>query len=378
GSMDIDVEPGCTLNWGVGNIDADPCFVDPDSNDFHLLAYSPCIDAGDNNAVPPEVTTDLGGNPRIINGIVDMGAYEYANRPPVANGGEDQTVEQESYEGTEVTLDGSASTDPDSAEGTNDDIVYFDWFEGDTFLGSGEIIEYTFPLGSHTVTLVVTDSFGETDEDDVTIVVQDTTPPIVNAGSSIRVEQETYEGTTVALNGSAVDNCDAELDYEWTENGVVLGNSATLTHTFNLGTHTLTLKAVDDSGNVGADTITVTVVDTTPPDFEFSVTPDVLWPANHKMVLITPSWMVSDICDDSPEVSLVSIVMNEGDDAIGDGHTSDDIQVGDDGSIYLRAERSGTGVGRIYTITYQAVDDSGNTTVRSATVTVPHDKGKPK
>ncbi|HIJ53226.1 MAG TPA: hypothetical protein HPP66_10880, partial [Planctomycetes bacterium] len=48
--------------------------------------------------------------------------------------------------------------------------------------------------------------------------------------------------------------------------------------------------------------------------------------------------------------------------------------VSDDGSIYLRAERSGTGSDRIYSITYQAVDDCGNAAVRSATVTVPHDQ----
>ncbi|MBA7641265.1 hypothetical protein ES703_48941 [subsurface metagenome] len=61
---------------GAGNIDADPCFVDSAIGDYHLLPDSPCIDAGDNSAVPPSVVTDLDGNPRIINGTVDMGAYE--------------------------------------------------------------------------------------------------------------------------------------------------------------------------------------------------------------------------------------------------------------------------------------------------------------
>jgi len=87
---------------GVGNIDSDPCFVDPSSDDYHLLFNSPCIDAGDNAALPPDTTDldgdgnttepipwDLDGNPRFFddiftvdtgNGtppIVDMGAYEY-------------------------------------------------------------------------------------------------------------------------------------------------------------------------------------------------------------------------------------------------------------------------------------------------------------
>ncbi|MHC4497986.1 MAG: choice-of-anchor Q domain-containing protein, partial [Planctomycetota bacterium] len=73
-------------NWpGEGNIDVDPCFVEPgywDANDvwvdgdYHLLNDSACINAGDNLAVPSSVTTDLDGNPRIRGGIVDMGAYE--------------------------------------------------------------------------------------------------------------------------------------------------------------------------------------------------------------------------------------------------------------------------------------------------------------
>jgi formylglycine-generating enzyme required for sulfatase activity len=68
-----DVQSG----WpGTGNIDADPCFVDPDSNDLHLLPDSPCIDAGDDSAVPADVNEDLDGNPRIMGLAVDMGAYE--------------------------------------------------------------------------------------------------------------------------------------------------------------------------------------------------------------------------------------------------------------------------------------------------------------
>jgi hypothetical protein len=91
------------------------------------------------------------------------------------------------------------------------------------------------------------------------------------------------------------------------------------------------------------------------------------------MVEITQSWTVSDKCDATPDVMLVSIAMSEADDIPGGGNTSDDIQIGEDDSIYLRSERSGTGSDRIYTITYQAVDDYGNTTARSSIVSIPHD-----
>ena len=69
---------------GIGNIDADPLFVDPDNGDFRLSTDSPCIDAADNTAVPEGVLRDLDGNPRFVDSTfvgtmatVDMGAYEY-------------------------------------------------------------------------------------------------------------------------------------------------------------------------------------------------------------------------------------------------------------------------------------------------------------
>jgi hypothetical protein len=95
-------EGGSSVTNGGGNIDADPLFVrdpdpgdgdwttldDNDYGDLRLQSGSPAIDAGDNAAVPPGITTDLAGNPRFMdvssvpdtgNGtppIVDMGAYE--------------------------------------------------------------------------------------------------------------------------------------------------------------------------------------------------------------------------------------------------------------------------------------------------------------
>lgn len=68
---------------GIGNIDADPMFVEVGMDDFHLLPESPCIDAGDPDyaAIPNE--TDLDGNPRILDGRIDMGAYEHTAAVPI-------------------------------------------------------------------------------------------------------------------------------------------------------------------------------------------------------------------------------------------------------------------------------------------------------
>jgi len=81
-----DVEGG----WdGVGNVDADPLFVDQTNGDYRLMSGSLCIDAGDNGMVPDGIETDLDGNPRYVDDvgkpdigageapIVDIGCYEF-------------------------------------------------------------------------------------------------------------------------------------------------------------------------------------------------------------------------------------------------------------------------------------------------------------
>jgi len=113
-----------------------------------------------------------------------------------------------------------------------------------------------------------------------------------------------------------------------------------------------------------------------------TASPNVLWPPNHKLVPITVNWIVLDDSGLAPVIELKRIIMNEGDeintydpifdDTQGDGHTTTDIQI-KDGVIYLRAERSGTGTGRAYTLTYEATDTDGNVGTASVTVTVPHE-----
>jgi hypothetical protein len=60
---------------GVGNITNEPAFVDAANGSFRLQPNSPCINTG-NNAYAA-AATDLDGLPRVVNGTVDMGAYEW-------------------------------------------------------------------------------------------------------------------------------------------------------------------------------------------------------------------------------------------------------------------------------------------------------------
>ena len=62
---------------GTNNITSEPQFVDAAAGDYRLLPSSPCIDRGINQDWMAGAT-DLAGNPRILRGTVDMGAYEFA------------------------------------------------------------------------------------------------------------------------------------------------------------------------------------------------------------------------------------------------------------------------------------------------------------
>jgi hypothetical protein len=207
------------------------------------------------------------------------------------------------------------------------------------------------------------------------------------AGGNQIVEADSNCEARVVLDGSCSSDADSTPgtnddinDFDWYEivdpcdpnTDIFLGSGEVIECNLPLGEHTILLEVNDTAGASDSNGITVTVEDVTPPEFSLSVEPNVLWPVNHKMVGIVPTFTMSDNCDESPEVMLVSITVNDSNDGIGGGHTDDDIQI-DEGNIYLRAERSGTGTGRVYMITYQAVDDSNNVAADSATVTVPHD-----
>ncbi|MBS1686319.1 MAG: right-handed parallel beta-helix repeat-containing protein, partial [Bacteroidetes bacterium] len=64
------------VDWGA-NIDADPKFA----AGFTLNTCSPCVNTASNSYVAS--ATDLAGNSRIVNSVIDMGSYEYTG-PPVS------------------------------------------------------------------------------------------------------------------------------------------------------------------------------------------------------------------------------------------------------------------------------------------------------
>jgi uncharacterized repeat protein (TIGR01451 family) len=149
----------------------------------------------------------------------------------------------------------------------------------------------------------------------------------------------------------------------------------------NAGTtlsNTATVAASNDltpTNNTATSTTQVVPPDTTPPTIGCRASPNQLWPPNHRLVPVTVTVTATD-ASGTPTVTLVSVTSSEPDNGLGDGDTAGDIQgwlTGtDDRTGQLRAERGGGGPGRVYTLTYRATDQAGNTTTAICAVTVPH------
>jgi hypothetical protein len=292
------------------------------------------------------------------------------NRPPVANAGPDQTVECTSPTTTPVLMNGTGSTDPDG-----DSLTYLWMAPGVVFNDpTSSTPTGQYPLGTKTVTLTVSDSIQQ-DSDTVSITVDDTTDPVIVCPAAITVECTTAGGAPAShpqivaflAGASATDVCDANPALSHNAPGF-----------FPLGATPVTFTATDAHGNSSQCLSTVTVADTTPPVVTLALDSHLLWPPNHRMVTINASVVVTDICDPNPGFLLSSVTSSEPDNALGDGNTVNDVQGTEIGTpdtqFQLRAERSGPGPGRIYSILYLGFDGSGNTTPASAQVVVPHNQ----
>lgn len=115
--------------------------------------------------------------------------------------------------------------------------------------------------------------------------------------------------------------------------------------------------------------------DTTPPVIaSLTASSTTLWPPNHKMVAITLSAVASDNVGVT-SLRIIAVASSEPDNGLGDGDTAGDIQFTGDLTLNLRAERSGKGNGRTYTITVEARDAAGNKSYGTTTVSVPKSQG---
>ena len=142
---------------------------------------------------------------------------------------------------------------------------------------------------------------------------------------------------------------------------------------FAVGQTLVTCTAVDSVGNEATCTFTVTVEEAEPPVIvSANASPNTLWPPNHRWVDVA---LDVDAESDCGEVTWTVTEVTSNDTDHGAGNTDPDWIIGDDGSLKLRAERSGQGSGRTYTVHFVVEDAVGNTTAGTVDVECPHDQG---
>jgi hypothetical protein len=323
---------------------------------------------------------------------------KHANHPPVASVGPDQSVAEFSL----VTLDGSASYDPDA------DLLTYLWSQtgGPTVsLSNPNVAKPTFlapfvdPTGATlSFQLTVTDTSDSSARATTRVNVTNVNhPPIANAGP----DQTVNTGTKVQLDGTASSDPDGDpLNFTWS---VLSGPHVTLSDVHSatpsfIGPQVtsptiLTFQLlVDDgfSGMASADVrITLLPVDAPPICTQAVARPTRLWPPDHKLSGVKIAG-VTDPDNQKIKLTVTHVTQDEpvgciarrgrwdynedDDESRWCRHTTPDAIIYPNGHVSLRAERREHGNGRVYQITFQADDGQGGQCTGQVPVCVPHDR----
>lgn len=187
-------------------------------------------------------------------GIATIVDDEVANVPPTASAGTDQTVSDGDASGSQSVMLSGSGSDSDGS------IVTYAWTVGSTLLGSTASISPVLLVGTHTLTLTVTDNDGATGSDTVDVTILANQGPTADAGAALTVSDTDSSGSeTVTLVGSGNDVDGTITTYQWTEGSTALGTSSTISPVFTVGTHVLTLTVTDNGGATASDSVVVTV-----------------------------------------------------------------------------------------------------------------------
>jgi hypothetical protein len=131
---------------------------------------------------------------------------------------------------------------------------------------------------------------------------------------------------------------------------------------------------MDAAGNSASGTFAVTVRDSTAPVFRaLTASPNTLSGPNHAMIAVTVTSSVADAVDPSPSSRIVAVSSSEAQTGLWKGDIGPDWEIPGPLTLNLRAERLGSGPGRVYTIVVESRDRFGNASTKTVNVLVPHD-----
>lgn len=167
-------------------------------------------------------------------------------------------------------------------------------------------------------------------------------------------------GPDAGLTGSGIADADGKVSWSY---------SSALT-----GTDTVEASVTNLVGTFRSDPAYVTWTNSPPVCTAATLGTATLWPPDHRLVPLTVTG-VTDPDGDTVGVAITGVTQDEPLDGLGDGDTSPDAVLGPGATaVSLRAERSGTGDGRVYTVALRASDGFGGTCTGTIAVSVPHDQ----
>ncbi len=326
--------------------------------------------------------------------------FRYTVPGPQAEAGPDMEI-YTSQQATTVVAGTATHTKPGTA-------MTYQWLEGSTVLQSGTVdallgtanlnlatLTPALSIGSHTLKLDVTDGVYSA-SDTMTLTVENT-PPDAQPSPTYQALEIGQDG--ILFTAEVADFDGDAVSYQWLKGTEVLA-SGTVTPPagggaadvpllalaagdprFPLGANEVQFVISDGVNPAETQTVTVMIQDTTAPTLAPTPSTALLWPANHEMVPVT-IWTNTQDNGGGLVLLDVSVQSSEPLDAAGDGSTEVGFAVAsiDNAAgivvVQLRAERSGTGDGRVYTVTIIATDGSGNQSTATVNVRVPHDRKK--
>ncbi len=194
--------------------------------------------------------TDTAGNTATATRTVTVNAIP--NVAPTAVASATPTT---ATEGSVISFNASGSSDSDGS------IASYEWKEGSVVLSIAQsFTKNNFTVGTHTITLTVTDDDGVTDSTTVMVTVN-AVPNVAPTAVATVSPATATEGSVISFNASGSSDSDGSIaSYEWKEGSVVLSTAESFTKSdFTVGTHTITLTVTDDDDATAADTVVVTI-----------------------------------------------------------------------------------------------------------------------
>ncbi|MBN2128743.1 MAG: hypothetical protein JW741_04575 [Sedimentisphaerales bacterium] len=329
--------------------------------------------------------------------VFDGGGSGGENTEPLAYAGEDVSIFTSEQP---ITLLSGTATDADG------DAMTYRWLEGTTEVkpwtpvpGDGVVTLDLSALAQiylpgvyselHVLTLEVDDGT-DVGTDLMDLSVFNTPPSVEPASTSLVVNP----GDPISIGAAVADFDGDSVAYEWRQGTTVLASGSAsppaggdpvgvdaLTGTggtapFALGINYLTIAADDGVNPVPAEVlVTVEVLDTEAPTLAPDPSTTMLWPPNRQMRAVTIEANAAD--NSGGAVTLdVEVTSNEPDpdDWIIDSVDSETGVI----ELQLRAERSTSGDGRVYTVTITATDEASNSSTAAVEICVPHDNRRQK